>query len=78
MEGHDLKDYLTFRRMITPILIQVLFWAIVGGVLVATVFGVSVLGGVGPYVENDVGAFIIGIVIALLVLLAVRVYAKYS
>ena len=77
MEGHDLKDYLTFRRMVTPILIQVVFWAIAGAVLVAAVLGASFLpdlGGIGA--GNDVAAFIIAIVVAIFILLAVRVYAE--
>jgi len=36
--GEDVfKDYLTFRRMVTPVIIQILFWI---GVVFAVIYGI--------------------------------------
>ena len=64
----DLRDFLTFRRMITPILIQALFWVasvivIIAGILLL-IMGPGALGRV------------IGVFTILLVPLAVRVYME--
>ena len=58
-----MNEYLTFRRMITPVFIQVIFW-------VAVVF--IVLGGIVALADGQAG----GILIILLGPLAARIYAE--
>ena len=73
------KDYLTFRRMVTPYIIQILFWI---GVLASIVWGiVTVIGGVTAAVEFDSisGLFTglcLGPVIVLVGILVSRLYAE--
>ena len=64
----DLRDFLTFRRMITPLLIQALFWI---GVVLVILAGIVLLIA-GPGVLGRV----IGVFTILLVPLAVRVYME--
>ena len=58
-----MNEYQTFRRMITPVFIQVIFW-------VAVVF--IVLGGIVALADGQAG----GILIILLGPLAARIYAE--
>jgi hypothetical protein len=57
------NEYLTFRRMITPVFIQVIFW-------IAVVF--IVIGGLVALADGQAG----GILIILLGPLAARIYAE--
>ena len=68
IKGDDLRDILTFRRMITPLLIQALFWI---GVVLVILAGIVLLI-VGPGVLGRV----IGVFTILLGPLAVRVYME--
>ncbi len=58
-----MNEYLTFRRMITPVLIQVIFWIAVVAIVIA---GIVQLG------QGDVS----GILVILLGPLAARIYAE--
>ena len=58
-----MSDYLTFRRMITPVFIQVIFW-------IALV--VIVIGGIVTVAGGEPG----GVLIILLGPLAARIYAE--
>ena len=68
IKGDDLRDILTFRRMITPILIQALFW--VASVIVIIAGIVLLIMGPG-FLGRVIGVFTI-----LLGPLAVRVYLE--
>ncbi len=73
------KDFLTFRRMVTPIIIQILFWV---GVVLAIIGGIVMFFGglIGGISDGDVGAIfgaLIGAPIATVVgLLLVRLYTE--
>ena len=68
IKGDDLRDFLTFRRMITPLLIQALFWI---GVVLVILAGIVLL-------IADPGALgrVIGVFTILFGPLAVRVYLE--
>ncbi len=73
------KDYLTFRRMITPIVIQIVFWLGVAAVLVGS--AVAFFGGlITGLSDGDVGKILgtlIGVPILMVVgLLLVRIYTE--
>ena len=68
IKGDDLRDFLTFRRMITPLLIQALFW--IGVVLVILAGIVLLIAGPGALGR------VIGVFTILLGPLAVRVYLE--
>ena len=68
IKGDDLRDILTFRRMITPLLIQALFW--VASVIVIIAGIVLLIMGPG-FLGRVIGVFTI-----LLGPLAVRVYLE--
>ncbi len=56
-------DFLTFRRMITPIIIQIVFWIGIIGILV---FGIlAIVDGVSD--ESDVGEVILGGILILII-----------
>lgn len=73
------QDFLSFRRMITPLIIKVLFWI---GVAISTLGGLIVLvsGIVGGIGEDSIGAVLgglcLGPVIIVLGILASRIYAE--
>lgn len=60
-----MKDFLTFRRMLMPILIQAIFW--IGVVSV-------VIGGI--YTVTQSGGLLIGLIIIILGPIGVRLYAE--
>ena len=66
--GDDLRDFLTFRRMITPLLIQALFWILSAIVMIIGV--VLLIVGDGP------GQRVAGFLMIFLGPLAVRVYLE--
>ena len=56
MDG-NIKDYLTFKKMITPAVIQVLFWLLVAGVVIAglgAMFNGQFLSGLGIIIFGPV------------------------
>jgi len=59
-----LGDYLTFRRMITPVFIQIIFWIAVIGIVIAGL------------VQISNGKTAAGILLLLLGPLGVRIYAE--
>ena len=66
-----MEEYLKFRKMITPIVIQVLFWigiaAVEIGGIIAIVFGIA---------ANNLGAVFAGLLYMLLGPILVRVYCE--
>ncbi len=75
----DLQDFLNFRRMVTPLIIKILFWV---GVGISVLLGVgSVLGGVIRGISNDslvavAGGLCTGPLIIVLGILSVRIYSE--
>ncbi|SRR5581483_5157798 len=78
------KDFLSFRKMITPLIIQVLFWI---GVVVSIIWGLIVMfgglaSGIGlsQYGGNGVGAILgslcAGPIVIVLGILFSRIYAE--
>lgn len=66
-----LVDYLTFRRMVTPLIIQVLFWL---GVAFCVFFGTAlVVVGLTHQLVVDVATVLIGLVLTLLGPVLVRI-----
>ena len=63
-----MKDFLVFRRMVTPILIQIVFWVVV---IIAILGGLDKLLS-GPHLSERVG----GLAIIILGPLVARVYAE--
>ena len=59
-----MNEYLTFRKMITPVFIQVIFWIVVAVIVIAAL------------VQFANGAPVEGIVLLVLGPLAARVYAE--
>ena len=65
-----MKDFLVFRRMVTPILIQIIYW-------IATV--IAILGGLVMLIAgDDIGQRIGGLFVLILGPLVVRIYAEIS
>jgi hypothetical protein len=65
------SDFLSFRKMITPIIIQILFWL---GVIIAIIFGiVSIVYGV---VRSDIPTLLYGLLVLILGPLVVRIYCE--
>ncbi|MGD0517000.1 MAG: DUF4282 domain-containing protein [Thermoguttaceae bacterium] len=60
-----MEDFLSFRKMITPIIIQVVFWI---GVVVSVVSGLSIM--------FQGRAFLIGLIYVVLGPLMVRIYCE--
>ncbi|HOE70309.1 MAG TPA: DUF4282 domain-containing protein [Brevefilum sp.] len=77
------KNFLSFERMITPVIIKVLFYigfvaSIIGGIVVfigAVIAGFAD-GGVGAILLGFIGGLIGGILTAILGALATRIYAE--
>ncbi len=73
-----MKDFITFKRMLTPILIQIVFWlavvAIVIGGLVTAVIGLTQLG--SRNVAGALGTIVAGIVAMIFGPLVARIYAE--
>ncbi len=73
------KDYLTFRRMITPIIIQIVFWGGVAAVLIggAVAFFRGLIAGVNNADVSAIFMALIGVPLLTVVgLIAVRVYTE--
>ena len=68
---NETSDFLSFRKMVTPIIIQILFWL---GVIIAIIFGiVSIVYGV---VRSDVPTLLYGLLGLILGPLVVRIYCE--
>jgi hypothetical protein len=68
-----MNDFLTFRKMITPIIIQVLFWI---GLAVCAISGIIIIvSGTTSYSGGGV-AVLIGLVLLLVGPLVVRIYCE--
>jgi hypothetical protein len=68
---NESSDFLSFRKMVTPIIIQIIFWL---GVLIAIIFGiVSIVYGV---IRSDVPTLLYGLLVLILGPLVVRIYCE--
>ncbi len=65
MKDGTLKDFLTFKRMLMPILIQIVFWIAVIGVIIG-----------GIYTMTQKNGVISGLFIIILGPVGVRLYAE--
>lgn len=69
--NNQLSDFLSFRRMVTPLIIQVLFWLGAGvcalGGLITFVAGVS---------NNEAGGALLGLLILIVGPFAVRIWCE--
>ncbi len=73
-------DFLTFRRMITPIIIQVLFWigvvVVIGAGCIAIAASLAGIRAPGTGQETSGGAIIGGIALILFGPIVLRIYAE--
>jgi ABC-type dipeptide/oligopeptide/nickel transport system permease subunit len=68
-----MKDFWAFRTMVTPVIIQIIFWV---GVVVCVITGLGFLGfGLAGYYASGLNVFK-GLMILILGPLAVRVYCE--
>lgn len=74
----DTRDYLAFRRMITPGIIQIVFWILIGVTVLGSVIGI--FAGIFAMFTEGVGAGLAGIVLSIIYLVAgivfVRIYCE--
>ncbi len=68
MDQESVMDFLTFRRMITPILVQIVYW-------IATL-AVVVAGLAGLIVGDDAAGRLVGLLTLIIGPLVVRIYAE--
>ncbi len=68
---NEFSDFLSFRKMVIPIIIQILFWL---GVLIAVIFGIVYI--VYGVVRSDVTALLYGLLVLILGPLVVRIYCE--
>jgi hypothetical protein len=71
-KGGNIKDFLAFRRLITPIFIQTVFWIGIVGILVLGI--VAIVEGIRD--ESDVGAVILGVLILIFGPIIWRVFCE--
>lgn len=75
----NLRDFMSFRRMITPVIIQVLFWI---GVAISVLMGVIIFFGgiIGGISDNSFGSVLGGLIggpiIMLVGILLTRIYSE--
>lgn len=68
-----MEDFLKFKKMITPIIIQILFWI---GVIICVIVGIAaIVGGLSAQYGGGASVFL-GLLWLLLGPLAVRVYCE--
>jgi len=67
-----MDDYLNFRKMITPVVIKVIFWIGVGLCVISGL--IAIVTSFGPY--GDVSAIITGLVTMILGPVVVRIYCE--
>ena len=65
-----MKDFLVFRRMVTPILIQIIYWI---ATVIVIALGLDMLIG-----GDDIGYRINGLLLLILGPLGLRIYAELS
>lgn len=79
----NIKSFLSFERMITPIIIKILFWigaigSIIGGIVLfvgAIIAGIAD-GGTGAIIGGFIGGLFGGLLVIFLGILATRIYAE--
>jgi hypothetical protein len=69
----ELKDFLSFRKMITPVIIQVLFWVGAAGMVIASL--VTMVSSLTRY-GNGIGGFFVGVLMLIIGPVMVRVYCE--
>jgi hypothetical protein len=71
--NNKLSDFLSFRRMITPLIIQILFWA---GVIISVIAGLIMIisGATSDY--GGGGEVLIGLLIIVIGPFAVRIWCE--
>jgi hypothetical protein len=74
----NMRDLLAFRRMITPAIIQAVFWVLVGIVIIAGVIGV--LGSLyvmfsGNFIEG-LGTLFVNVLAVLIAPIVIRIYCE--
>jgi hypothetical protein len=78
----DMSEYLAFRKMITPLLIQVIFWVLVVVVALVSIGSMIAIGyGISQTTNGFVG-FLIGLIVGVIYLvfgiLGVRMYCEIA
>jgi len=68
-----MDDFLKFRKMITPVIIQVLFWV---GVAVSVIGGLITMGSSFGSYGGGVGTFLMGLLTLILGPVVVRIYCE--
>ena len=68
----DIKDFLSFRRMITPLIIQIIFWVLSALSVIAGL--ISIVAGVAR--DGGGGAVLSGLVMILLGPILVRIWCE--
>lgn len=66
-DKNDFKDFLKFKHMITPIIIQILFWVGVA---------ICVFSGLFAMVQGELGSFLGGILVLIVGPIVVRIYCE--
>ncbi len=68
-------DYLVFRKMVTPVIIQIVFWVLVGLVVLGGLifFGLGIISGEGPAILVGLLGLVIGVP---LYILGIRIYCE--
>ncbi len=68
-----MEDFLKFKKMITPAIIQILFWV---GVAVSVISGLVAMGSSFGRYGGGAATFIMGLLILVLGPVAVRIYCE--
>lgn len=68
-----MRDFLSFRRMVTPVIIQIFFWI---GVIGSVVAGLTLIFGGGTAEMSQAEAVGAGVVTLIFGPLAIRLYAE--
>ncbi|MFO0807154.1 MAG: DUF4282 domain-containing protein [Gemmataceae bacterium] len=74
--GGTLTDYLTFRKMIVPVVIQVLFWLGVAGSIVAGAF--TIVMGLMAASQGGASTAVIGVVMGLAYMIVGPIFVRIS
>jgi hypothetical protein len=75
----NLQDFLNFRKMVTPVIIKILFWI---GVAISVLFGLGIFFGglIGGISDGSFGAVLGGLfggpIAIVLGIISVRIYAE--
>jgi hypothetical protein len=65
------SDFLSFRRMITPIIIQIIFWVLA---VLSFIVGIGII--IFGVIQNVVGLVLYGLLLMLLGPLVIRIYCE--